>query len=109
VKRRWRAAARPETRSIGPVDRNQVVMLSDVEAAYASGGHAVNVAWSAAAQASAIVQLVDFTGKIIASRTVRGNGSQTVVRLPKGYHAPLSVNVTAFGYHGERVVQSAAL
>jgi hypothetical protein len=103
------AAARPEARTAVPVDRNEVVMLTDVEAGYTSGGHAVNVAWTGAAQASALVQLVDFTGKVIASRTVRGNGAQTTVRLPRGYHGPLSVNVTAYGYRGERVVQSASL
>jgi hypothetical protein len=91
------------------IDRTQVVALFGVAAAYAAGGHAVSVAWNGSAQASALVQLVDFTGKVIASRTIRGGGNATTMRVPRGYHGPLSVNVTAFGYHGERVAQSASL
>jgi len=91
------------------IDRSQVVGLSGVAAEYAQGGRAVSVAWSGAAQASALVQLVDFDGKVIASRTIRGDSTAAVLRLPRGYHGSVSVDVTAFGYHGERVVQTASL
>lgn len=101
--------ARSQPAAQPAIDRNQVVVLSGVEAAYEPGGRAVSVAWGGAAQASALVELVDFTGKIIGSHTIRGPGAQAVLRLPRGYHGPLSVNVTAFGYHGERVVQTASL
>ncbi len=101
--------AHPQPAAQPPIDRNQVVALSGVEAAYEPGGRAVSVAWDGSAQASARVELVDFTGKIIASHAIRGTGAQAVLHLPRGYHGPLSVNVTAFGYHGERVVQTASL
>jgi hypothetical protein len=91
------------------IDRNAVVTLSSVDAAYASGGRAVKVAWSGSAQAGATVQVLDFTGKIIASRDVRGDRSSTTIRLPRGYRGSVSVQVIALGYHGERVVQSASL
>jgi hypothetical protein len=91
------------------VDRNAVVTLNKVDAAYAAGGRAVNVVWSGTAQAAATVQVLDFTGKIIASRDVRGGRSNATIRLPRGYHGSVSVQVIALGYHGERVVQSASL
>jgi hypothetical protein len=110
-------AAPPKTVALAPksenaipaADRNAVVALTDVAVAYTSGGRAVSVAWSGSAQASATVELLDFTGKIIASRTVRGDRSTATVRLPRGYHGSVSVQVIANGYHGERVVQSAYL
>ncbi|HXN08527.1 MAG TPA: hypothetical protein VN860_02570 [Candidatus Acidoferrales bacterium] len=92
-----------------PMDRNTVVALNDVAVAFTSGGRAVSVAWSGSSQASATVELLDFTGKIIASRTVRGDRSTTTVRLPPRYQGSVSVQVIANGYHGERVVQSAYL
>ena len=111
-------AAQPKTLALAPqrqaaplpaVDRNAVVALNDVAVAFTSGGRAVSVAWSGSAQASATIELLDFTGKIIASRTVRGDRSTTTVRLPPRYHGSVSVQVIANGYHGERVVQSAYL
>jgi hypothetical protein len=101
------APARPAPQPT--VNRNQVVALTGVEAAYVAGGHAVNVQWSGQAQASALIQIVDFSGKVIAARSVRGTTSSAVLRLPRGYRGPVSVNVTAYGYHGERVAQSASL
>jgi hypothetical protein len=92
-----------------PVDRNAVVELNDVAVAFTSGGRAVSVAWTGTAQASATVELLDYAGKIIASRTVRGDRSTATVRLPARYHGSVSVQVIANGYHGERVVQSAYL
>lgn len=92
-----------------PVDRNAVVELNDVAVAFTSGGRAVSVAWAGSAQASATVELLDYSGKIIASRTVRGDRSTATVRLPARYHGSVSVQVIANGYHGERVVQSAYL
>jgi hypothetical protein len=112
------ATAKPKTVALAPrrlpaplpmIDRNAVVALSGVGAAYTSGGRAVSVAWTGSAQASATVEVLDFTGKIIASRTVRGDRSAATVRLPRGYHGSVSVQVIANGYHGERVVESAAL
>jgi len=91
------------------VNRNAVVSLNGVDAAYAAGGRAVSVAWSGSAQAGATVQVLDYNGKIIASRDVPGNRSSTTIRLPRGYHGSVSVQVIALGYHGERVVQSAFL
>jgi len=91
------------------IDRNAIVELSGVDASYTSGGRAVSVAWTGSAQASATVQLLDVGGKIIATRLIRGDRSTTVVRLPRGYRGSVSVQVIAFGYHGERVVQSASL
>jgi len=91
------------------VDRNAVVELGGVDAAYTSGGRAVNVAWSGAAQASATVQVLDLRGKIIASRSVPGARSTATIRLPRGYHGSVSVQVIANGYHGERAVQSTSL
>jgi hypothetical protein len=102
------APAQPLHRSAS-VDRNAVVELGGVDAAYTSGGRAVSVAWSNTAQASATVQVVDLHGKIIASRSVPGGRSTATVRLPRGYHGSVSVQVIANGYHGERVVQSTAL
>lgn len=111
-------APQPKTVALAPqrkaaplpaMDRNAVVALNDVAVAFTSGGRAVNVAWSGSAQASATVQLLDFSGKIIASRTVRGDRSTATVRLPARYHGSVSVQVIANGYHGERVVQSAYL
>jgi hypothetical protein len=91
------------------VDRSAVVELSGVDASYTSGGRAVSVAWTGSAQASATVQVLDVGGKIIATRTIRGDRSTAVVRLPRGYRGSVSIQVIAFGYHGERVVQSASL
>ncbi len=104
-------AAAPKTKPapLPTIDRSQVVGLSGVAAQYAQGGRAVSVGWSGTAQASALVQLVDFDGKVIASSLVRGGGTSAMLRLPRGYHGPVSVNVTAFGYNGERVVQTASL
>ena len=111
-------AAQPKTLALAPrsrparlpaIDRNAVVAVNDVAVAYTSGGRAVSVAWSGSAQASATVELLDFSGKIIASRTVRGDQSTATVRLPARYHGSVSVQVIANGYHGERVVQSAYL
>jgi hypothetical protein len=112
------AVAAPNTVALAPkrnpsyqtsVDRDAVVALAGVDAAYTSGGRAVSVAWTPTAQASAVVQLLDVRGKIIASRSLRGQRSQTTVRLPRGYRGSVFVQVIAFGYHGERVVQSASL
>lgn len=91
------------------IDRSQVVGLSGVAAEYAQGGRSVSVAWYGTAQASALVELVDFSGKVIASRSVPGGSTAAMLRLPRGYHGSVSVDVTAFGYHGERVVQTASL
>jgi hypothetical protein len=90
-------------------NRNAVVALDGVDAAFTSGGRAVSVAWTVSAQAGATVQLVDISGKTLATSTVRGARSRTTLRLPRGYHGPVYVQVIAFGYHGERVVQSASL
>jgi len=115
---RGTTAEQPKTIALAPqgkpasssaMDRNAVVAVHDVAVAYTSGGRAVSVAWSGSAQASATVELLDFTGKIIASRTVRGDRSTATVRLPPRYHGSVSVQVIANGYHGERVVQSASL
>ncbi len=112
------AAAPPKTVALAPhhapqalptIDRNAVVELSGVDAAYTSGGHAVSVAWTGSAQASATVELLDVRGKIIASRTIRGDRSTATVRLPRGYRGSVNVQVIALGHHGERVVQSASL
>lgn len=112
------AQAAPKTVALAPhqkprarpaFDREAVVALGGVDAWYTSGGRAVSVAWTGSAQASAVVELLDFTGKIIASRSVRGNGLAATVRLPPGYHGTVNVQVIALGYHGERVVQSASL
>ncbi|MDQ6767551.1 MAG: hypothetical protein M3Z41_07050 [Candidatus Eremiobacteraeota bacterium] len=104
------ALAPQSVRVVRPVaDRNAVVALRGVDAAYVAGGRAVSVAWNGTAQASATVQVLDFTGKIIASRTIRGGRSTATVRLPRTYHGSVSVQVIANGYHGERVVQSASL
>jgi hypothetical protein len=89
--------------------RNAVVALDGVDAAFTAGGRAVSVAWTGSAQAGATVQLVDFKGQTIATSTVRGPRSNTTIRLPRGYRGPVYVQVIAFGYHGERVVQSASL
>jgi len=102
-------APRRQPAPLPAMDRNAVVALNDVAVAYTSGGRAVSVAWSGSAQASATVELLDFTGKIIASRTVPGDRSTATVRLPPRYHGSVSVQVIANGYHGERVVQSAYL
>ena len=100
-------APAPRARAV-PVDRNAVVALSAVDAEFATGGRAVNVSWAGSALASATVQVLDDTGRIIASRTVRGSRSNASVSLPRGYRAT-SVQVIAKGYHGERAVQSAEL
>lgn len=110
-------AHKPASVALAPVaqpqrhttDRNAVVTLNNVDAAYAPGGRAVNVAWSGSAQAGATVEVLDVSGKIIASRDVRGDRSSATVRLPRGYRGSVSVQVIALGYHGERVVQSASL
>ncbi len=92
-----------------PIERSAVVSMNDLGASYVQGGHALNVAWNGSAQASATVQVLDFQGKVIATRTVTGDRSATTVRLPRGYHGAVSVQVIASGYHGERVVQSTSL
>jgi hypothetical protein len=106
----------PKTIALAPkhnppqaIDREAVVALGGIDAAYTSGGKAVSVAWTPTAQASAVVELLDLRGKIIASRSLRGQRAQTTMRLPRGYRGSLYVQVIAFGYHGERVVQSASL
>lgn len=108
-----RVASEPHAapaRPAAPVDRSAaVVALADPQVSYASGGRAVSVDWNISSQSAAVVQLLDDRGKIIGHTSVRGSNNHALVRLPRGYHGPVYVEVIARGFHGERVVQSASL
>jgi hypothetical protein len=93
---------------VSPVDRGALVQLGGVGAEYVRGGRMVRVSWDAYAQAGADVQLLDDQSKILSESTV-GRRLAVVLRLPRGYRGDVYVQVTAIGYHGERVVGSMSL
>jgi hypothetical protein len=93
----------------GADSTSAVVQLFGVEARYVPPLHALRVRWGNAAQAGALVQVLDWRSRVIASRSVAGATSTAFIVLPKGYRGQVAVEVTAFGRHGERVVQTASL
>jgi hypothetical protein len=89
-----------------PVDRELVVTLDGITAWYGNNGHVVHVTWDSTAQASADVQLLDSRNVIVAEKRLSGPATSATVKLPPRFHGAVFVDVTAIGYHGERVVQS---
>jgi hypothetical protein len=86
-----------------------VVALGSVEAYYGPRGRAVRVLWGAAEQASASVQLIDQHGMTVSATSVRGARSSALLYLPRGFHGPLTVQVSSFGRMGERVATTTSL
>jgi hypothetical protein len=86
-----------------------VVALGGIEAYYGPRGRAVRVIWSSAEQASASVQLIDGQGATVNSINVRGARQSVILYLPRGYHGPLTVQVSSIGKLGERVAQTTSL
>jgi hypothetical protein len=103
---RARQAASVQRQS--PIDRAALVQLENVGAEYLRGGRAVHVSWDSYAQASANIQLLNDQNTIIAQSTV-GRRMGAILPLPRGYRGNVYVQVTAFGYHGERVVSTTLL
>jgi hypothetical protein len=103
---RARQAAMAQRQS--PVDRAALVQLENVGAEYLRGGRAVHVSWDSYAQASANIQLLNDQNTIIAQSTV-GRRMGAILPLPRGYRGNVYVQVTAIGYHGERVVSTTLL
>lgn len=99
----------PPRRPVPAVDRNAVVALDTVDAYYGPRGRVVRVNWSSSAQKSAVVQLINERGAIVSESTVKGGRQTAVLYLPKGYRGAVLVQLTASGYHGERVSQTATL
>ena len=104
------SATEAPPRPAATIDRGAaIVALADPEVSYASGGRAVAITWYVQAQDHALIHVLNDQSVIIAQSTVPGTRSHAVIRLPRGYHGGVSVEVIAIGYHGERVVQSASL
>jgi hypothetical protein len=99
-------AAAPQR--VSPIDRSALVQLNSVGAEYLRGGRQVHVFWDSYAQARAIVQVLDARSTIVAQTTV-GRRMAALLPLPRGYRGPVYIQVTAIGYDGERVVNSASL
>lgn len=93
---------------VSPIDRSALVQLDNVGAEYLRGGRAVHVSWDSYAQAGANVQLLNDQNTIIAQTTV-GRRMGAILPLPRGYRGNVYVQVTAVGYHGERVVSTTLL
>jgi hypothetical protein len=100
----------PPPHTVAAIDRGaSIVALADPTVTYASGGRAVAVTWYVQSQDHAYIHVLNDRSVIIAESTVPGSRSHAIIRLPRGYHGGVSVEVIAIGYHGERVVQSASL
>ncbi len=88
---------------------SSVVALGGIEAYYGPRGKAVRVLWSADAQASASVQLIDDRGTTVNTVTVRGGRQSVLMYLPRGYRGGVTVQVSSIGKLGERVAQTTSL
>jgi hypothetical protein len=90
-------------------ESGSVVALGGIEAYYGPRGRAVRVLWSADAQASASVQLIDDRGTTVNTASVRGGRQSVLMYLPKGYRGGVTVQVSSIGKLGERVAQTTSL
>jgi hypothetical protein len=93
---------------VSPIDHSALVQLDSVGAEYQHGGRLVHVYWNSYAQARAEIQLLDDRSTIISQTTV-GRREGALLWLPRGYRGSVYVQVTAIGYDGERIVNSASL
>lgn len=91
------------------VDRNGIVALDGLDAQFVLSGRAIRVAWSATAQQSADVALINDRGRVISERRVGPFKRNVLLYLPPHYRGSVLVQIVGFGYHGERVSQTANL
>lgn len=101
--------ARPFRRSRFAAPAGAIVAVGGLEAHYGAAGRAVRVNWSAAAQTTANVQLLDNHGTTVNSITVRGYRQTVLLYLPPRYRGSVTVQLTSTGRLGERVAQTAFL
>jgi hypothetical protein len=90
------------------VDKSALPQIQNLGAEYLRGGRAVRVFWDSYAQASADIQLLNDQNVIVGEARV-GRRMGAMVWLPRGYRGNVYIQVTAIGYHGERIVSSTTL
>lgn len=88
---------------------SSVVALGGIEAYYGPRGRTIRVLWSADAQASASVQLINDKGTTVNTVSVRGGRQSVLMYLPKGYRGGVTIQVSSIGKLGERVAQTTSL